>query len=131
MHMAKNHHPIPPELHELESEVMEELWASGETTVRTVMEALNRRAKPRAYTTFMTVMARLHSKGLLDRRREGKTDFYSPVLSHEEFLEARAASEVDALVDQFGDLALTHFARQMSRVDPKRLRELQRLAGKR
>jgi len=110
---------------------MEELWASGEASVRTVMEALNRGAKPRAYTTFMTVMARLHRKGLLDRRREGKTDFYRPVLSREEFLEARAGSEVDALVDQFGDLALTHFARQMSQVDPKRLRELQRLASKR
>ncbi|MGI8428472.1 MAG: BlaI/MecI/CopY family transcriptional regulator [Solirubrobacteraceae bacterium] len=129
--MANKHHAIPPELHELESEVMEELWASGETSVRTVMEALNRRTKPRAYTTFMTVMARLHSKGVLDRRRQGKTDFYRPVLSREEFLEARAASEVDALVDQFGDLALTHFARQMSQVDPKRLRELQRLAGQR
>ncbi len=130
--MAKTrHHFVPPALHELESEIMEELWASGETTVRTVMEALNRGAKPRAYTTFMTVMARLHSKGLLDRHREGKTDFYRPVLSREEFLEARASSEVKALVDQFGELALTHFAREMSQLDPKRLRELQRLAGNR
>jgi len=130
--MAKTkHHFVPPALHELESEVMEELWVSGETTVRAVMDALNRGAKPRAYTTFMTVMARLHSKGLLDRRREGKTDFYRPVLSREEFLEARASSEVKALVEQFGDLALTQFARQMSQLDPKRLRELQRLAGQR
>jgi len=95
------------------------------------MEVLNRRGKSRAYTTFMTVMARLHTKGLLDRRREGKTDFYTPALSREEFLEARARVEVDALVEQFGDLALTHFARQVSQIDPERLRELRRLAGKR
>ncbi|MDQ2727354.1 MAG: BlaI/MecI/CopY family transcriptional regulator [Actinomycetota bacterium] len=123
--------PGIPSLYELESEVMEELWANGEAPVRAVMEALNRHAKPRAYTTYMTVMARLHSKGLLDRRREGKTDFYAPVLSRQEFVEARARCEVDALVEQFGDLALTNFARQMAQLDPERLRALQRVAGKR
>lgn len=61
--MAAKKRPVPPALHELESEIMEEMWASGEVSVRAVMEALNRRAKPRAYTTFMTVMARLHGKG--------------------------------------------------------------------
>jgi hypothetical protein len=44
----------PPPLHKLESEVME-LWAGGEASVRSVMEALNARArKERAYTTYMT-----------------------------------------------------------------------------
>ncbi len=127
--MAPKSHLDPPALHELETEVMDELWTSGEAPVRAVMNALNKRAsKERAYTTYMTVMARLHTKGLLDRHRKGKTDFYQPVLSREEFLERRARSEVEALVDEFGDLALTHFARQMSQIDPKRLRALQRLA---
>lgn len=128
--MAKKE-PVIPSLYELESEVMEELWANGEAPVRAVMEALNRDGKPRAYTTFMTVMARLHSKGLLDRRREGKTDFYIPVLSRQEFVEARARCEVEALVEQFGDVALTNFARQMAQLDPKRLRALKHVAGKR
>ena len=66
---------------------MEELWASGEAPVRSVMEALNGRAsKPRAYTTYMTIMARLHKKGMLARRREGKTDYYSPTHEREEQL---------------------------------------------
>lgn len=129
--MRVSKEPVIPSLYELESEVMEELWANGEAPVRAVMEALNRDTKPRAYTTIMTVMARLHAKGLLDRRREGKTDFYTPVLSRHEFVEARARCEVEALVDQFGDLALTHFARQMAQLDPKRLLALQRVAGKR
>src|SRR5437660_112679 len=63
--------PVPPPLHELEAEVMEELWTSGEAPVRAVMDSLNRRAsKERAYTTYMTIMARLNKKGLLVRRRE-------------------------------------------------------------
>lgn len=128
--MAKTE-PLLPALYELESEVMEVLWANGEAPVRAVMEALNAddAKAQRAYTTFMTVMARLHSKGLLDRRRDGKTDFYTPVMSRQEFVETRAGIEVEALVEQFGDLALTHFARQMAQLDPKRLRELKRLAG--
>jgi predicted transcriptional regulator len=62
---------VPPPLHELESEVMEQLWRSGEASVRSVMDVLNRgSSKERAYTTYMTIMARLHKKGMLARRRE-------------------------------------------------------------
>src|SRR5580704_4616649 len=88
--------PALPPLHELESEVMEELWSQGEATVRTVMDALNKRTrKQRAYTTYMTIMARLHKKGVLDRRRDGKTDFYAPTLAREEYMTARARAQVD------------------------------------
>ena len=66
--------PIPPPLHELEQAVMEEVWRREQTSVREVMEALNGRGDAdRAYTTYMTIMSRLDSKGLLSRRREGKT----------------------------------------------------------
>jgi predicted transcriptional regulator len=123
--------PALPPLHELEAEVMEELWLQKEATVRTVMDALNRRArKKRAYTTYMTIMARLHKKGVLDRRREGKTDFYAPRLDRDEFMASRARAEVEGLVSQYGDVALSHFARQVASLDPARRRALQRLARK-
>jgi predicted transcriptional regulator len=122
---------VPPPLHELEAEVMDELWRSGEAPVRAVMEALNKSAShKRAYTTYMTIMARLHKKGLLVRRREGKTDFYAPSLSREEYLAVRARTEVEDLVVQYGDVALSHFAQQMASLDPARRRALQRLARK-
>ena len=120
---------VPPPLHELEAEVMEELWSSGEAPVRAVMEALNKRTrKKRAYTTYMTIMGRLHKKGLLVRRREGKTDFYSPSQSREEYMSVRAQAEVEELVAQYGDVALSNFAQQMADLDPARRRALQRLA---
>src|SRR5213596_3189436 len=126
--MARRRKP-PPALHELETEVMDTIWAGDEMTVRQVMDELNARSSPeRAYTTFMTVMARLDDKGLLTRRRDGKADFYRPVMSREDYVAARAEAEVGALVDQFGDVALTHFARQMASLDPERRRALQRLA---
>jgi predicted transcriptional regulator len=123
--------PVPPPLHELESEVMEELWRSGEAPVRAVMDELNRRTpKKRAYTTYMTIMARLHKKGVLVRRREGKTDFYAPRHDRAEYMAMRARAEVEDLVAQYGDVALSNFAQQMAELDPARRRALQRLARK-
>lgn len=119
----------PPALHELEAEVMGEAWRHDEVTVREVLEALNRGSKQRAYTTIMTIMARLDRKGLLTRRRVGKGDVYRPLLSREEYLEARARSEIDGLVADYGDLALAHFARRLENLDPERRRALRRLAG--
>jgi predicted transcriptional regulator len=123
--------PPPPPLHELETEVMDVLWTDGERTVRQVMDALNKRSsQDRAYTTFMTVMARLDGKGLLERRREGKTDIYRPTMPREDYVAARAEAEVSALVDEFGDAALANFARHMASLDPARRRVLQRMARK-
>ena len=120
---------IPPPLHELESEVMEEMWRGPESTVRDVLEALNGRTpKPRAYTTIMTIMRRLDTKGLLTRRRDGKTDVYQPTMSRDEYLQARANAEVSAVVEQYGETALVHFARQMHKLDPARRQRLQRLS---
>ena len=126
---ARKTKSAPPHLHELETEVMEQVWASGEANVRAVMDALNRRTrKPRAYTTYMTIMSRLHRKGLLERRREGNTDIYTPVLGRDEYMTQRAQADVQDLVAEYGDVALTHFAQQVASLDPARRRALQRLA---
>jgi predicted transcriptional regulator len=123
--------PVPPPLHELETEVMEELWRSGEAPVRAVMDALNgRTSKKRAYTTYMTIMARLNKKGMLVRRREGKTDFYTPSHDRDQYMALRARAQVQDLVTQYGDVALSNFAEQMAGLDPARRRALQRVARK-
>jgi predicted transcriptional regulator len=119
---------VPPPLHELEAEVMEEVWRRDEATVREILDALNRGPKQRAYTTIMTIMARLDRKGLLARKRSGKADVYRPVMSRDDYLEARARARVEELVADYGDVALAHFARQLETLDPKRRRQLRKLA---
>jgi BlaI family transcriptional regulator, penicillinase repressor len=109
---------------------MEEVWRQAETTVKLVMDALNRKSKPpRAYTTYMTVMRRLNDKGLLKRTRDGRHDTYVPALTREQYQERRAGAEVRGLVDEFGDVALAHFAKSLSTLDAARRRQLRRLAG--
>lgn len=119
---------VPPPLHDLESEVMEEVWRRQEATVREVLEVLNRGRKQRAYTTIMTIMARLEKKRLLRRKKLGKTHVYRPAMSREEYMEARAHSEVEELVADYGDLALAQFARQIDGLDPERRQALRELA---
>jgi predicted transcriptional regulator len=120
---------VPPPLGELEAEVMEHLWRQGEATVRLVLEAINATAeKARAYTTVMTVMSNLDRKGMLTRRRDGKTDVYSPVMSRQEYFDGRATAEAGALVGRYGEAAYMAFAREMDRLDPEHRKQLRRLA---
>jgi predicted transcriptional regulator len=107
---------------------MDEVWRHEEATVRQILEALNRGSKERAYTTIMTIMNRLEAKGALRRRRRGRSDIYRPVMSREEYAEARARAEVDGLVADYGEVALAHFARQLEALDPERRRQLRKLA---
>jgi len=107
---------------------MEEVWKREEATVRDVLEALNAGRKQRAYTTVMTIMNRLDKKGLLRRRKRGKTHVYRPTMSRVEYQQARAQSGVDELVADYGDLALAHFARRLGTLDPKRRAQLRKLA---
>jgi predicted transcriptional regulator len=128
--MARNTF-VPPDLTDLESGIMAVVWDEGEASVREIMDQLNSgRKKARAYTTYMTVIHRLDRKGLLKRRREGKTDHYSATVTREQFQERRVRREVDDLLDKYGEVALSQFAREMSQLDPARRRALQRLARK-
>jgi predicted transcriptional regulator len=121
--------PFPPPLHELEAEIMDDLWRRGEGTVREVMEALNGRGgAQRAYTTILTVMQRLHTKELLRRERRGRHDAYVPTLTRSAYAEARAELQVGELVSEYGDVALAHFARHISGLDPARQAQIRRLA---
>ena len=118
---------LPP-LHQLEAEVMEEVWRQGSATVRDVLQALNARSdRERAYTTVMTIMARLERKGALERHKQGKGFVYTACAPREEYLDCRARAEVEALVEEFGDAALVHFTREMAKLDPDRRQRLRRL----
>ena len=127
-HSAPTDQGAPPPLHELEAEVMDMVWRLDEASVRDVMASVNTATgRDRAYTTYMTIMGRLDGKGMLSRRREGKTDLYTPSYTREQYADLRAQTELESVVDQYGDVALTHIARRMAALDPQRRRALQRL----
>ena len=114
--------PLDTLLGPLEAEVMNVLWALDEPAmVREVLERLNRRRDPAlAYTTVMTVMARLAQKGLLRRAPKGRGYAYEPAVKD------AAELAVRDVVRSFGDSAVAHFVEE-ARADPELMRRLQKL----
>lgn len=106
----------------LEAEVMHVLWAAREPlTVREVLERLNRGRRPAlAYTTVMTVMARLADKEILVRELDGRGYRYEAAVAD------AAAIAVREVVRDFGEAALAQFVDE-ARANPKLLRRLRRL----
>ncbi len=102
---------------------MELVWSQGEATVGWVAERLGRR-KQIAYTTVMTVMSRLTTKGLLQRQLAGRAYIYRPTKAKSEFLSEMSRGEVRALVRDFGEVALAHFAQELEQADPRQLERL-------
>jgi predicted transcriptional regulator len=79
----------------LEIQVMEDLWAHGEVTVRDVVNRLDR---PRAYTTIMTTLDRLYRKNMVRRRVLDRAYLYSPCLSRQDWKYEVARSVVEKLL---------------------------------
>ncbi|QBI21758.1 BlaI/MecI/CopY family transcriptional regulator [Egibacter rhizosphaerae] len=96
----------------LETEVMETVWDQGDTTVREVHAALGE-TRDLAYTTVMTTMARLASKGLLERDTSGLAHRYRPAISRDEYARTTVTSVVDWLVERFPEPALSYFVEKM------------------
>ena len=81
------------EFGELETAIMEVMWAAdGPYVVRQVRERM-RYGRPVAYTTVMTVMNILHRKGVLHREKLGRAWQYWPVEEREDH-DARLMAEV-------------------------------------
>lgn len=87
-------------LGKLEREVMELSWRKGEISVRDVYLAFEERI---AYTTLMTTLQRLHKKGVLDRRKQGRAFFYAPRFSPLEFEQGIARDLIEGLIGQAED----------------------------
>ncbi|MFF5992381.1 MULTISPECIES: BlaI/MecI/CopY family transcriptional regulator [Prauserella] len=102
----------------LEGEILELLWAgAGPLTVRDVLEQLNAaRSRPLAYTTVMTVLARLADKGAARRRPAGRGYAYEPVGRDP------ASLAVRRVIDEHGQAAVAHFLAEAEADDDLRER---------
>lgn len=109
----------------LEQKVMGALWQLGRGTVRQVLDGLEGSPKP-AYTTVMTVMVRLHHKGLLSREFRGNAFVYQPAMTPEGLVEDASRKAVRGVLNQFGEMAVAHFLEeaQLTAEQVRRLREL-------
>ena len=111
----------------LEADVMDRLWRRRSATVRDIVEDLGR-SRELAYTTVMTIMVRLHDKGLLERVRDGKTYVYRPAFTREQHRARLSRDLARGLVAEFGDAALAAFSAELDTVDASHRSTLRKLA---
>jgi len=107
---------------ELEALVLSALWEKGQLSTPDVFDEVG---VPRglAYTTILTVLQRLHRKGLVTRKASGKSHVYSPALSREQFSERRGEVLAAAMV-KLGSAGLSAFLSEADRLDPEFMAQL-------
>jgi predicted transcriptional regulator len=104
---------------ELEAAVMECLWSRDEAaTVREVLGLLDT-GKPLAYTTVMTVLDNLHTKGAVTREMAGRAWRYRPALTREQHTAAMLRDVLGSSGDR--QAALMHFVADL---DPDTVADL-------
>jgi predicted transcriptional regulator len=76
-----------------------------------------------SYSTVVTIMSRLHGKGVLDRKRQGRSFRYTPIVADAAGLAAR---QLNDLLNRQADrgAVLTRFVADLSDSDEKLLRHL-------
>ena len=117
-------------LGELESEIMEIIWLQKDAaSVKDVAEILGKRRRI-AYTTVMTIMARLANKGVLVRHLNGLSYLYKPKVSREQFIARAVHGIFSSTVSTLGEGVLTHFVNEIQKISPKKRRELLKMLGK-
>ncbi len=101
----------------LEAKVMDILWASsGELTIREVQQVLEQE-KLTNFNTVMTVMNRLVEKGVLQKRTEGRSSLFRPVQSRVEFLNKQSKEMTNELMDEFGNVVVSHMLDALEEAD--------------
>ena len=100
----------------LEAKIMEILWNNEEMTIKDVQRVLEQE-KMTNFNTVMTVMNRLVDKGILQKRAEGRSSLYKPVQTRIDFLHAQSKEMTHELMDEFGNVVVSHMLDALEEVD--------------
>ncbi len=115
-------------LFDLEAEIMEIVWGldAEDFAVADVHRALEA-LRPIAYTTVMTTTSRLHDKGLLDRRKDGRRYVYRARMTREGFIEQATRDVLSSLPPVGRRTAMALLVEQVAEVDDGELERLEAL----
>ncbi len=87
------------ELGEAELAVLRVLWDLGPQTVREVMDRLHERGKKVAYTTVLTFLTRLATKGFVTSDKAELAHVYRAKVSRDNVVKSRVRSLLEQLYD--------------------------------
>ena len=105
---------------ELEAAVLAALQAAGRAL--TPAEVLDRVGGGLAYTTVVTILSRLHVKGVLERKKTGRAFAYAPVADEPGLAARRMARVLDGEADR--EAVLARFVSGLSGSDEQLVRRM-------
>jgi BlaI family penicillinase repressor len=88
-----------PGLSEAEMEVLKALWEHGPGTVRQLNAMLGGRGRRWAYTTVLTLLQRLQTKGYAASETAGVAHVFRAMVSRDQLVERRLRDTADELCD--------------------------------
>ena len=116
--------PHEADLGTAELEVLKALWTEGPSTVREVMNHLHARDRKVAYTTVLTFLTRLESKGFVKSDRSEVAYRYAPTVSRERVSRSRLRSLLEELYDGAAAPLVLQLVRD-ERFSPEEIAQLQ------
>ena len=111
----------------LEADILAIVWELKQATVRDVYETLLKRRRI-AYTTVMTVMVNLTTKGLLARDHANIAYLYRPVIPREEVIAAVIDSVIECFCCGETETALSHLLGLPARLSADQVEQLKEFA---
>ena len=117
--------PVARYLGNLQGAVMEIFWRRESATVREVADELNKK-RSLAYTTVLTLVSRLWSRGLLKREPEGRGFRYWAAKSRDDFLAELSDELIDRLFTDFGALGVARVGERLSELSAQEKQRLTR-----
>jgi BlaI family penicillinase repressor len=119
--MRPKHTTLTPQ----ELEIMKLVWERDTAMVRDVYEALLRRRKI-AYTTVMTMMKILETKGYLKKRRQDRAFVYEPVHPKSQVISGMIREFIDRVFNGSAEPLLVHLVKSR-RIREKDLQKIVRM----
>jgi len=117
--------PVARYLGDLQAAVMEIFWRRESATVREVADELNKK-RSLAYTTVLTLVSRLWSRGLLKRQPEGRGFRYWATKSRDDFLAELSDELIDRLFADFGAIGVARVGERLSELSTQEKQRLTR-----
>ena len=104
---------------------MDVVWRLGDATVRDVHDELAQHRQI-AYTTVMTTMTRLATKGLLRRDTAGLAHRYRPAVSQDSYLRSALGRVLTWALERYPEPAASYLAEVVDDVDDVTIESLAR-----
>ncbi|WP_024461218.1 BlaI/MecI/CopY family transcriptional regulator [Marinimicrobium sp. LS-A18] len=107
-----------------EMQILEQLWQCREATAQTIHDALGGERSV-GYTGTLKLMQLMHQKGLLGRRREGRSHVYYPLVEEQDTKASLLSSFIDTTFSGSASKLMMHLLgnKTVSRQELDEIRE--------